>query len=510
MSQTLRDYQLRAIDGIREHLMAGTRRVLLASPTGSGKTTVAAAMIRGAQRYSNKVLFIAHRKELIDQCSTRLDGEHIDHGIIMANHPRSRLHLPVQVASVQTLINRETGFYPDIIVIDEAHRATAKSYETVIRQNPESAVIGLTATPIRSDGKGLGRLFDAMVECPSIRELTEMGHLVPSVMYSQPAPDGLKDVKVTAGDYNAEQLGFVMNKSKLVGDIVAHWKRYAATTGPGGAHRPTVVFAVNIAHSKSIVEEFVANGIRAEHLDGDTELRERERILHRLATGETQVVSNCGVLCEGWDSPSVSCVILARPTMSLGLYLQMAGRALRLSLGKFDCLILDHAGCFHRHGHVSIDREWTLDEQQMKKRAKSVNPGDNYKVCPECMRVAPLATRKCECGYEFAVKEQKIEQVDGELQLAEPVPIERPEQVMIRRRAYEIELARMHYTTKKDGSPFKKGYAAMIHRQQFNRWPEKGWAKDWEARQGEKLAQRSYILRAGLAVVDPQQELISA
>ncbi len=283
-------------------MLAGHRRPLLVLPTGGGKTVVAARIIAGAVERGRRIIFIAHRKELIDQASAKLDASGIDHGIIMASHWRRRPDAPVQVASIATLINRDLQHPPDLIFIDECHRARAASYQSILEAYPAAFAIGLTATPIRSDGKGLGNLFDRIVQGPSVAHLTEQGFLVPARVYAPANPD-TAGVKVTAGDYNQGALQQVMDKPKLTGDIVAHWRRLAEG-------RLTVCFASGIQHSQHIVEQFRDAGVTAEHIDGTTPKEDRERTLADLAAGRVQVVSNYGVLTEGWDCLDIETEIL--------------------------------------------------------------------------------------------------------------------------------------------------------------------------------------------------------
>lgn len=312
---TLRDYQQRALDELRSGILAGYRRPLLVAPTGAGKTSIAAELIRLATARGRRILFLAHRTELIEQCSERLDGQGVDHGIIKANHWRRKPHHQVHVASVPTLVNRQLSTPPDIIIIDECHRARSDSYQHIIDRYPQAVIIGLTATPIRTDGKGLGNIFNVMVQCPSVAALTAMGHLVPTRVFAPSKPD-LTGVKKTAGDFNQQGIQNAMNRPTITGDIVATWKRLASD-------RITVLFATGIEHSLHLRDAFLAAGISAEHLDGDTEADRRRKLLADLAAGRIRVLCSVGVLTEGWDSPGVSCAILARPTASTGLYLQM-------------------------------------------------------------------------------------------------------------------------------------------------------------------------------------------
>lgn len=370
----LRDYQIRAVQRARAAIAAGRRRPLLVAPTGAGKTVIASAIVEAACRKGSRTLFLAHRLELIEQASAKLDEIGVDHGIIKAGHPRVRPELPVQVASVQTLSRRIArdggGAAYSLIIVDEAHHVTAGSYRRVLDAHPGAVVLGLTATPYRADGAALGDVFDELVEVKSLAELIEGGHLVEPRVFGRKPPD-LAGVRTVAGDYNLRQLAGVMDQEDLVGDLVATWKEKAAG-------RTTVAFAVDVAHSKHIAAAFAGAGVAAGHVDGEMPEEERAAVLARLAAGELEVVSNCAILTEGWDLPQCACVILARPTRSRSLWKQMCGRALRPAAGKEDCLILDHAGAWTRHGFLTDPESLSLEGQE-----KQVGEGPGFR-CPSC------------------------------------------------------------------------------------------------------------------------------
>lgn len=466
--QVLRDYQTKALEDLRTHIRAGRRRLLLVAPTGSGKTTIAAAMIHGAVARQKRILFLAHRRELIDQCCDRLNGLEVPHGVIMAGDPRYDLSCPVQVASVQTLVRRDVDFTPDIIFIDEAHHARAESYNTILETYPGAITVGLTATPIRSDGRGLGNLFDVMVECPGIDQLIERGYLVSPVTYTQPRQTfDTKGIKRSAGDYNTKDLAARFNKPKLVGNIVTHWQRLAAD-------RQTVVFAINIEHSQEIRAQFASHGIAAEHLDGETPTDVREAILARLANGTTRVVVNVGVLTEGWDCPVVSCVVLARPTMSAGLYLQMAGRVLRTNPGKTDCIVLDHAGCVHQHGLCNTPRVWLLTEDKAVPEAKA-DTADTIKVCPDCGAVTPRATPICVCGYQFSRREIEIQHDETQALVRADHHLANVLSTDAKRMFYRKKLWATKYERTKSGKPYHWMYPDRCFEQTFGYRTPIGW-----------------------------------
>ncbi len=387
MAIKFRPYQSAAIRDARSSIASGARRLILRAPTGAGKTLIACGIIESAVEKGRRVLFIAHRRELIDQASAKLDEFGLDHGIVMAQHWRRRPGALVQVASIQTLARRELPA-ADLIIVDEAHLSLAKSYVDLVAAYPSAVVLGLTATPIRHDGKPLSDLYQDIVHVSDVAQLIRMGYLVRPRHYAPERPD-LTAIGVRGGDYAEDALAQAMDKPDLVGNIVQHWRALALG-------RTTAVFAVNIEHSQHIVGQFLAAGIRAEHVDGTTPKWQRAEILRRFASGETLVVSNVGIFTEGYDNQRISAVILARPTLSLALYLQMAGRGLRTFPDKSDCIILDHSGCAHAHGFVDEEREWSLEGKKKSTGSKRIAP---VRTCSQCYAAYPVSVRACpECG----------------------------------------------------------------------------------------------------------------
>ena len=405
---TLRTYQANAITQI-DASVAGGHDPLVVSPTGSGKTVIAGEIIRRKAEAGGRVLFLAPRRELIHQASRKLADVGVNHGIILAGDARQNLYLPVQVASIDTLrarLGKLQMLDPHLVLVDEAHL-----YVTEIRQKLltqwDVPRIGLTATPVRKDGRGLRLLFDDLIEVASVAELTEQGHLVPARYFSIAEPD-LSRVSTVAGDYHNGELAGAM--LQLVADVPKTWLERAAG-------RRTAVFAVNVAHSIALQAEFASLGVSAEHVDGSTPMLEREAILRRFAAGQTQVLCNCQIASIGFDLPALDCIQLARPTKSLALYLQMLGRGLRPSPGKTDCLVLDHSGAVHRHGFAHDEREWTLDghaDMTTTRAARERKAGKEI-TCPECTFVF-CGGRQCpECGYYIKRPGKAIETIDGEL-----------------------------------------------------------------------------------------------
>lgn len=385
MKALLRPYQVEAIEQIRAAIRTGKRRILLTVPTGGGKTLTAASMIAGALARGKRSQFVAHRKELIDQTVTAFARLGITSvGVVRAGDKRRDSTQPIQVASIQTLANRLQPDF-DLVFVDEAHRANAASYaKHVFERHQRAIIIGLTATPCRGDGKPLGSMFEELVVGARYSELIAGGFLAAPNAYSTPMLPDLSTVRTTAGEYNQADLEDAVNRGALIGDLYTQWAKHPPAR--------TVAFAVSVAHSRAIVERFTAEGVRAEHLDGTTPEDERAAILARLASGATTLVSNVGVLCEGWDLPSCKRLILARPTKSLGLYMQCAGRILRPHDGEIP-IILDHGGNWDRHGAPHQDREWSLDA---KPKRIGIAPS---RVCPECFGHILASARTCPlCG----------------------------------------------------------------------------------------------------------------
>jgi DNA repair protein RadD len=306
------DYQAEKVDEVFRLIAAGHRRILLVSPTGSGKTVIAAEIIRRLNVERKDVLFIDHLREITKQTSKKLNDFGVFNGIIQAGI-RATPIAGVQVASIQTLFGRSGSGRLElppakVIFIDEAHHSVARTYRRILEKYPDAIVIGLTATPCRGDGRGLGGLFDVMVLCPDVPDLIDKGRLVRSRVYA-PSPPDLLGVQVRAGDYAIGPLAQRMDKPKLVADIVSTWFKH-------GDNRQTVVYATSVGHSVHIRDEFIHAGITCEHIDGKTLIAEREAALVRFAAKEVRILTNCAVFTEGWDCPDIGTVVLARPKKS--------------------------------------------------------------------------------------------------------------------------------------------------------------------------------------------------
>lgn len=397
---SLRTYQSKVIDDLRSTLRTH-KRVCLQVPTGGGKTIIASYIMQSAVAKGNKVLFLVHLRELIEQTSAKLQAfGDIKHGVIAAGFPSS--DGDIQLAMVQTLNRRQSEFIPDLIVIDEAHHATANQYKRVLEQYPNAFVLGLTATPIRLDGKGLKDIFNAIVTGPSVKSLMDEGHLNRYRYFSVPRMLDTSGIKTKMGEYDQEQLQKAIDESGIVGDAVGHYQQYLAG-------KKAIVFCQRIKHSKQVTELFKAAGIEACHLDGSMSKPDRESVIEKFRAGEIKVLSNCSLISEGFDVPDCDGVIMLRPTKSLGLYLQMIGRGLRPS--ENPTIVLDHVGNYTRHGLPCDLRDWTLEGKTKTEQQISV------KTCKKCFAVF-TGTKCSECGFVpilEVVEKKKIKAVDGQL-----------------------------------------------------------------------------------------------
>lgn len=462
----LRPYQTRLYDGLLREARAGHKAILAVLPTGGGKTVVASALMDNARAKGKSAWFICHRDFLIAQTAGTMKQFGLTHGYIAAGYPEGVV--PMMCVSVDTLRSRlhRTTVRPDLMIWDEAHHARAESWLKVWDWAGTSVThVGLTATPQRLDGAGLGVIpgkpggFTAMVEGPTTAELMRLGQLSGYRAFAPGTPD-LSGVRTVGGDYDAHQLSEAVERSVIVGDVVDHWKRHA----PG---RKSVYFAVNISFSKRLAEAFEDGGVPALHIDGNTPSIERVAAARALAEGRIQVLVNVALMGEGFDLAAVAgmdcnveCVGLVRPTQSLALHLQQIGRGLRPK--RQPCIILDHAGNVMKHGLPDDERFWSLDGRKKGPPRKTT-----VKTCEVCLGVSPINATVCVCcGAPFLVKGRDgPDHVDGTL--VEIDPKERA-----RRMRDEVAAAPTLDALKAIGA--KRGY-------------KPGWAFFvWKARQAER------------------------
>jgi superfamily II DNA or RNA helicase len=339
--RALRLYQQTALGLLRESLGTGHRRPILQLPTGAGKTRIAAEIVNGALAKERRPIFVIPRQVLIEQTVTAFEREGIwNIGVIQGQNFRTNPNAPVQIAMAQTLARREIP-PADVVIVDECH-LQFKSITDWIAEPEWQAVpfIGLTATPW---AKGLGKSYDDLLMPVSIKELIEEGYLSPFRVFAPPAPD-LTAVRTVAGDFHEAVLSDACDTKEIIADIVKTWFEK-------GESRPTLCYAVDRKHAQHLQERFIEAGIRAEYIDCDVKMYDREEIFERFKAGETKIISNVATCDTGLDLPNIGCIIDARPTRSRIRFVQTIGRGLRPGEGKDHLIVLDHAASRPRHRH---------------------------------------------------------------------------------------------------------------------------------------------------------------
>jgi len=405
----LRPYQIDAINQIRDAYRAGRRAPLFVLPTGGGKTYTFSAITSIIQRRNKRVTILVHRDRLLQQTHEALNALGIDHGLISAG--RTPLDRQVQVASVYTLTRRVQDMHaPNLYIIDEAHHVRAKTWANIIQEHNRSLLLGVTATPCRLDGSGLGvqsgGFFDCMIQGPTMSELMEYGNLCEYDYYQPPAGVDLSKVGTNAGDYNRKQLNTAMNKSTITGCAVQHYSNIC----PG---EPAIAFCVSIDHAKAVADDFSAAGYRAMALHSKLSKDQINSAIKGLGEGRIDVVASCDLISEGVDVPIVSAAILLRPTHSLGMFLQQVGRVLRPAPGKV-AKILDHVGNI-KHDLPDADRNWSLDAVKKKTRMGEIlEKPPAVRQCGHCYHIHRPQPTCPKCGFVYSGG-REIQTVDGTL-----------------------------------------------------------------------------------------------
>jgi DNA repair protein RadD len=376
---TLRPYQVTDIERLRGEYATGKRAVIYQLATGGGKTVVFSKVISSAVDKGKKVAVVCHRRELINQASDKLTWCGVAHGIQAAGLDRDH-DAPVQVCSIQSIINRlETLPQFDFIVLDECHHAVAATWAAFLLSQPKAKILGVSATPVRLDGKGLGShcggFFDSIVCGPAVTELTTLGYLAPVVVYDGHKID-VSGLRKVAGDWaGGDELA--KRASVVTGDAVAEYARHCAAPqmesdarqgiakpsggAQGAAMRSALCFCVTVAHAQEVAAAFREAGYRAAMVSGATPKIERDDLLAAIGDGRLDVLTSCELISEGLDVPSVGAVILLRPTASLAMARQQVGRGMRPKADGSPLIVLDHAGNIDRHGDVDEPIEWNLD-----------------------------------------------------------------------------------------------------------------------------------------------------
>lgn len=424
----LRDYQQKAVDDLREAYRQGFKSPFLTAPTGAGKTVILSKICQQASERRTNTVFLVHRQELVIQTAKTFARFGIPHSIVApAKVVQNAIKIQVEefqkswyrdeshvyIATVQTLVRRMADLPKfDLILIDEAHHGVAGTWLKIVQSYPGARVLGVSATPERLDGKGLGihcgGIFDKLILGPSISSLIARGYLTKPRVYCPPIEADFSDLKTVAGDFDRKQQQEKLNKPRIIGNVIAHYRKYCEGI-------PAIAFCPTVEYAKYVADNFNAAGYRAASIDGNMDDYQRNKAINDLGAGRLDVLTSCEIVSEGTDIPVVGAAILLRKTKSLGLYLQQVGRALRPYPGKSETIILDHVGNCNTHGLPDDNHEWTLDGRIRCNRAGS--PGSlACRQCLNCYAVYPSAVNVCPiCGTPASKTRTEIEEVEGEL-----------------------------------------------------------------------------------------------
>lgn len=394
---------------LQEFMLAETRkafatskRIILQAATGSGKTIISAQIIKNALDKGKRIIFIADRVVLVQQTSDVFQFYNIPHGVIMAQNDRFDLRQPCQVCSIATLKRRGTPS-ADLYIIDECHVLYA-AHQQIMKDNPDAYFLGLSATPF---SRGLGKWFDKHIQPVSMKDLIKEGYLVPFTIYGPTVAD-LSKLKVAAGEYTEESLSEAYDKADIISDVVKTWQRLANG-------KKTIIFVVNVAHGKHLVERFRSIGVSAAEVNYRLNAEEKKEELQKFAYDRTTVLCSTEMLTRGFDSPSIEVCMMAVATRSHIKWIQSTGRALRTADGKTEAMIIDLGGNAARLGFPDDYEMDALDDGKKKKKAETEYKPKLPRVCPSCAFIIPVGVRTCPaCGHTpNFVKE--VDVADGEL-----------------------------------------------------------------------------------------------
>lgn len=360
---------------------------------GGGKSVIQAQIAKQATDKGNRVLFLVHRRELCEQIVRTFTGQGVDMKLCT-------------VGMVQTVSRHLDSIEPPALIItDEAHHSTAKTYRKIYDSFPEALLLGFTATPVRLNRGGLGEVYDDLIESVSTRWLIDHGYLADYRYYSLPLADTSK-LHTRAGEFRQSEVEELMDSKAIYGGTVEQWERLARG-------RKTICYCSSVETSKRTADEFTAAGYSAYSLDGKTPPEVRECVLEQFRRGEITVLCNCELFGEGLDVPDCECTVLLRPTQSLTLYIQQAMRSMRFMPGK-TAIIIDHVGNCYRHGLPDDDREWSLEPKHKQEKIIKI------RECKACFAVYSPKLDKCPyCGAEAAHEKRTVNRKTVDVDLKE-------------------------------------------------------------------------------------------
>lgn len=399
----LRDYQTEAIHKLKQSLKAGHTAPILRLDCGAGKTVIACSIAESMVKKGTKLLFLVHRQELLKQTIDTFNNA----GINNQN---------IAVGMVITVSHNLDKYDPDVIICDECNFALSKTWRTVLDAYPKAIKIGLSATPVRLSGEPMGDVFDDILEVISAQELIKRKYLCEYDYYAPKINFDISEIKKRCGDYNAEQIATALDKPKIYGDVLAHYKKLADG-------RKTIVYCATVKHSEDTAEQFRQAGYNAAHFEANTKDIDRKQIIADFKSGKITILCNVDLVSFGFNCPDCDCIVLLRPTCSISLFIQQSCRALRGREGK-RAIILDFVNNVNRHGLPTETREWSLTGRITCKN-ESADPDILVRQCKNCLRVYSGTGRICPyCGEEQPKTRREIEQ-DEKAELERIEKIER-------------------------------------------------------------------------------------
>ncbi|MVB11159.1 putative DNA repair helicase RadD [Caprobacter fermentans] len=388
MSHELRPYQCDLIDATRQAYREGFRAPCIVLPCGGGKSVIVAEMARQTTAKDNRVLFLVHRQELCQQIRDTFHWWGVNMDLC-------------RIGMVQTICRRVSKIHPPALIItDENHHSLARSYQKIYEAFPDARRVGVTATPVRLNGGGLGDVNDKLVIGVSTKWLIENGYLAPYEYYAPTVAD-LTGLHVQRGEYVTEEVVKKLNQSAIYGDVINYYRQLSDG-------KQAICYCASIEHSQNMAEQFNAAGITAAHIDGETPKADRERIIASFRDGTISILCNVDLISEGFDVPDCNTAILLRPTKSLTLYIQQSMRCMRYKPGK-RAVIIDHVGNYARFGLPDMDRQWDLTPKKPGKKREI----SEFKIrqCPKCFYTHEYAPECPHCGFVYPVKARTLDEI---------------------------------------------------------------------------------------------------
>ena len=410
-------FQQRVYKEVMDLIDNGEHSIAVQMPTRSGKSIVALLLIEYfSSMLKESVYFVGHTNILLTQMSDDLTENNIKHGIIAPWAPQ--LQYRVQVISKDTMFNRykkmkESGWKnPRIIIVDECHISMSKRYKEILDSYPDSIIIGLSATMVRLDGKGLDSIYKTMVTGPTIKQLQKMNKLCPIDTFSVEFDSS--GMRTTAGDYNKSDVDNKVNKIYIIKNIVRHWEQLAKG-------KKTLTFCASIKHAEEMANQFNEAGYPSVHISSRDGRKEIKQKIDDYYSGKYINLCSVNLFIMGFTIRDCECVIQGRPTKSLMIYLQSGGRGTMYIPGKI-LINIDAVNNYERLGMLDEDREWSLEGTT---KSKTPEPS-KYKRCPQCFRPVKIANRTCPwCQYEFEFTQSRMpEQKEGRLKKIESGPVQ--------------------------------------------------------------------------------------